>query len=452
MCEGLAELRTVVEEHDYAVASLQTVFQEAEDRIALLEAQTVPVTLLHLEAESDQQELESLCYGLDEYLESSEPYFHLMGCNKNQEDPLSFKPALLRLGPERGDTMVPEWSREEEVSSPGSPSKMEATRSRLKEEVVSPVGGLLVRSGPRRIANPTPESIRGVLGLNLDVVCLRGQKYVVNQDSFAIFQAHLAELGPQRLTVLSVLDGHGEMGHMVSSKLSQVLPGFVLQAVRKRSGRDGSLLEMREVFRSAFEMAHHELEAWSRASGIDLRRSGACAVVALRLPGGDNTLHCAWVGDSQVAVLDKAGQPQFVSREHDITGEEGKRVAAAGGVIIDKGPGIGGAPILRIYRHGDDGPGLAISRAFGDWSASDLGVTWEPEYDQTSLESGFTVVLGSDGLWDCLAASELESFRPDQRSNQSWADALTKVALQRRVLDYHIPADDTTCMLWHVEE
>mmetsp|Transcript_15999 Transcript_15999/g.36639 ORF Transcript_15999/g.36639 Transcript_15999/m.36639 type:complete len:460 (-) Transcript_15999:74-1453(-) len=450
--KGYAELRSLVELHERGVSTLQASIQEVEDRIASLEVQTTPVTLLHLEAESDQDELEALSAYLEDSPEPLEPYFQVLGRNQCQADPLAFKPTLLRLGPERGDLLLGKKQEDGhdrlEDAVLGRYDRLEAMRFHQKQ--VSSCG-LLVRAGPSRVANPTPECIRGVLNLDIELACLRGQKHVVNQDNFSMLQAHLAARGPHRLTVLSVLDGHGDNGHWVSEKLSQVLPSFVLHALREYDLQSGVEPDMPQVFHTAFENAHLELEAFAIQHELDLRKSGSCAVVAVRLPGGDDTLHCAWVGDSQVAVIGKDGRTNFVSWEHDISGKEGERVAAAGGMIVDKGPGLGGAPLLRIYRRGDDGPGLAISRAFGDWSASDLGVTWEPDYAKARLEPGCTVVLGSDGLWDCLKAPEVDSFRPGPKSDHSWATALIRTSLQRRQ-EMCIPADDTTCMLWHVSE
>lgn len=54
------------------------------------------------------------------------------------------------------------------------------------------------------------------------------------------------------------------------------------------------------------------------------------------------------------------------------------------------------------------GPGLALSRAFGDKAARKFGVISEPEIRALSLtyEDDF-IILGSDGLFDCLKPSEL---------------------------------------------
>lgn len=58
----------------------------------------------------------------------------------------------------------------------------------------------------------------------------------------------------------------------------------------------------------------------------------------------------------------------------------------------------------RIWMQQEQIPGLAMSRCLGDFVASQLGVTCEPEFTHTELtpEDKF-VIVASDGVWEFLS-------------------------------------------------
>ena len=61
---------------------------------------------------------------------------------------------------------------------------------------------------------------------------------------------------------------------------------------------------------------------------------------------------------------------------------------------------------MRIWTPGRNswGPGLAVSRAFGDKAAKKLGLICEPEIIELDIPScSEFMVLGSDGLFDQLS-------------------------------------------------
>ena len=58
----------------------------------------------------------------------------------------------------------------------------------------------------------------------------------------------------------------------------------------------------------------------------------------------------------------------------------------------------------RVWLLHDQVPGLAMSRSFGDYVASTVGVVADPEvtYFKVDFDSGFLVVA-SDGVWEFLS-------------------------------------------------
>jgi serine/threonine protein phosphatase PrpC len=89
-----------------------------------------------------------------------------------------------------------------------------------------------------------------------------------------------------------------------------------------------------------------------------------------------------------------------LSQDHKVERtDEAARVQANGGDISR----INGKGPLRIWKQGENYPGLSMTRSFGDRVAHTLGVTAIPEitqYEMTRRER--ILVIGSDGLFEFL--------------------------------------------------
>jgi serine/threonine protein phosphatase PrpC len=85
--------------------------------------------------------------------------------------------------------------------------------------------------------------------------------------------------------------------------------------------------------------------------------------------------------------------------------QEQKRVEAMNGrvepIIGPQGQYLGPA---RVWKVDEDTPGLAMSRSVGDGLAHSVGVSWEPEVKQLTMqqEDKF-IVIASDGVWEFLS-------------------------------------------------
>lgn len=127
--------------------------------------------------------------------------------------------------------------------------------------------------------------------------------------------------------IVGVCDGHGPFGHIVSFRLVQTLPHFIVTnskfGTRKCIYRIckvfsscwfGPLIiywsafspwwwmilllgaeRMQECFEEAFQEAQKELHAFSDREGVDFAVSGSTATVLVRQ---EQKIHVAWVGDS----------------------------------------------------------------------------------------------------------------------------------------------------------
>jgi integrin-linked kinase-associated serine/threonine phosphatase 2C len=60
---------------------------------------------------------------------------------------------------------------------------------------------------------------------------------------------------------------------------------------------------------------------------------------------------------------------------------------------------------------GENLPGLAISRSFGDLIGHEVGITHEPEvsYKELDMDDKY-MVIGSDGVWDVMNSAEVVGY------------------------------------------
>jgi serine/threonine protein phosphatase PrpC len=124
----------------------------------------------------------------------------------------------------------------------------------------------------------------------------------------------------------------------------------------------------------------------------------------------EDKIYCACLGDSVAIAVYDDHHYELLSAEHKPSNpEEAKRIECTGG-IVRKTPGKEHLPCspLRIWGQGTEewGPGLAISRSFGDKMAQKYGLICEPEIREMEINRQLKyIVLGSDGLFDQVKPS-----------------------------------------------
>lgn len=88
--------------------------------------------------------------------------------------------------------------------------------------------------------------------------------------------------------------------------------------------------------------------------------------------------------------------------------DESKRIAQSRGRVYSCPDEVG---VHRLWmpngRQTVKGPGLAVSRAFGDYYIKDFGLISEPEITHTSISSRDQfAILATDGVWDVISNEE----------------------------------------------
>ncbi|KAL8140996.1 hypothetical protein V2J09_007017 [Rumex salicifolius] len=252
----------------------------------------------------------------------------------------------------------------------------------------------------------------------------------VNQDSMTVWEDYLGETG---VIFCGVFDGHGPLGHRVSHCVRDNIPCKIgsLYKMFQHGGRNQSNVDLihdsynseddddggdedeaktsvlsswnRSIIRSFKEM---DKELSSHIS-IDTYCSGTTGITVIKQ--GDD-LVIGNLGDSR-AILGKRGDKGqlvpvqlTVDLKPSITSEADRIRRCTGRVFaLDEEPDV-----LRVWQPDEDCPGLAMTRAFGDFCLKDCGVISTPQLFHRKLtDIDEFVVLATDGIWDVLTNSDV---------------------------------------------
>ena len=231
----------------------------------------------------------------------------------------------------------------------------------------------------------------------------------LNQDNFFIFQNFLKN--PSH-SFLGVCDGHGIFGQNISGYLKEHLPNnvqekFLINNIENISKSDVHLIS--QIINNIYQKTNREMNEDER---IDSSYSGSTCVSVIFSP---ERLFCINVGDSR-CVLGKFNESKNewfamdLSRDHKPSNpNEKERILKKGGkveaYVDDDGNYVGPE---RVWMKNGDGPGLAMSRSFGDEIAHRVGVIINPEiYDYHFVEEDKFIILASDGIWEFISSEEV---------------------------------------------
>ncbi|CAL1397303.1 unnamed protein product [Linum trigynum] len=260
---------------------------------------------------------------------------------------------------------------------------------------------------------------------NFSSVCSRRGQKGVNQDCLVVWE----EFGCQEdMTFCGVFDGHGPWGHVVAKRVRESVPPSLLCNWQKtlQSSLDVEmelgLVNENEDLLLRHSNQQHRFEIWKESylktyaavdqqlkqlhPKIDTFFSGTTALTIVKQR---NHLIIANVGDSRavLATTSDNGTLSAVQLTVDFKPnlpQEAERIKNSRGRVfcLQDEPGV-----YRVWRPSGKTPGLAISRAFGDYSIKEYGLISVPEVTQLSVTSRDRfVILASDGVWDVVSNQE----------------------------------------------
>lgn len=230
------------------------------------------------------------------------------------------------------------------------------------------------------------------------------------------------------------------------------------------------LSDPQQALKETFAQVQKALEAANAQSPGLLSASGTTATVALHR---NNTIYLSYLGDSRAVYYlpQKTTGTSRYSSSGTMTSEssfmatadhtpdrpaEHARIESLGGEI--KRP-YKDSP-WRLYRKGNNEPGIAMSRAFGDLDARSCGLSCEPEIavieevlpseDKEKYEG--ILLIASDGVWSELTNEEVGIIVRD--GEKGAIDAVTKeivrLSSEKWKKDCEGVVDDITIIAYRV--
>ncbi|GJY93848.1 probable protein phosphatase 2C 72 [Tanacetum coccineum] len=254
-----------------------------------------------------------------------------------------------------------------------------------------------------------------------------------NQDAAIIYQ----DYGMKNGVFGGVFDGHGRNGQIVSKFVRNKLPSLIINQ-RNATMTKGKTVNYdqdefeskdfqfwKEACYSAFKVMDKEIKLMEH---IDCSCSGTTAVIVIK-QGED--LVIANLGDSR-AVLGTLAENGITPVQLTVdlkpsVPSEADRIRKSNGRVM----ALREEPhIDRVWLPHHDSPGLAMSRAFGDFVLKSHGIIAVPDVSYHRLTpSDQFLVLASDGVWDVLSNNTVASIVWGAESEESAAKAIIVAAI-----------------------
>ncbi|AEE86151.1 putative protein [Arabidopsis thaliana] len=240
----------------------------------------------------------------------------------------------------------------------------------------------------------------------------------LNQDAAILHLGYGTEEG----ALCGVFDGHGPRGAFVSKNVRNQLPSILLGHMNNHSvTRDWKLI----CETSCLEMDKRILKV---KKIHDCSASGTTAVLAVK---HGNQVMVANLGDSRAVMIGTSedGETKVAQLTNDLkpsVPSEAERIRKRNGRVL----ALESEPhILRVWLPTENRPGLAMSRAFGDFLLKSYGVIATPQVSTHQITSSDQfLLLASDGVWDVLSNEEVATVVMKSASEAGAANEVAEAA------------------------
>ncbi|CAG7890899.1 hypothetical protein IGI04_004004 [Brassica rapa subsp. trilocularis] len=235
----------------------------------------------------------------------------------------------------------------------------------------------------------------------------RGEKGV-NQDCAIVWEGFGCQ---EEMIFCGIFDGHGPWGHFVSKQVRNSMPISLLcnwqetlsQTTLVEPETDQRFAIWKHLYLKTCADVDQELQHHRK---IDTFNSGTTALTVVRQ---GEVIYVANVGDSRavLATVSEEGSLTAVQLTVDfkpnIPQEEERIIGCNGRVFcLEDEPGV-----HRVWQPEEESPGLAMSRAFGDYCIKEYGLVSVPEVTQRHISTRDQfVILATDGVWDVISNEE----------------------------------------------
>ncbi|XP_021290531.1 probable protein phosphatase 2C 41 [Herrania umbratica] len=304
-------------------------------------------------------------------------------------------------------------------------------------------------------------TVKSIKSSNFASVCSkRGQKGI-NQDCAVVWE----EFGCQEdMIFCGIFDGHGPWGHVVAKRVRESVPSSLLCNWQKNLALTslGQELDMEVLNRSI-----HQFDVWKQSClqtyadidlelkqhpGIDSFRSGTTALTIIKQ--GEH-LVIANVGDSRAVLATTSDDGNLVPLQLTVDfkpniPEEAERITQSKGLVfcLRDEPGV-----YRVWMPNGNTPGLALSRAFGDYCVKEFGLISVPDVTQRNITGRDQfVILATDGVWDVVSNQEAVEIVSSAEDREKSAKKLVQCAIRAwKYKKRGIAMDDMSaiCLFFH---
>ena len=260
-------------------------------------------------------------------------------------------------------------------------------------------------------------------------------KKKINQDNYFNYELK------NGYKFIGVCDGHGENGKQVSEFIKNNLPKelenefnnlitsekkrlSILEGMLKHNDENNSekkekfniekfidYEKMNELLKKVYNNTN--LKLFAENMKLNLQKSGSTCISVLSSKNYLKKLYISNTGDSR-AIIVKGDESNWsyeqLSRDHKLSEkDEAERIIKCGGEIqqIQNEEGNYEGP-LRIFKKNEEGPGLAMSRSFGDSEGQSVGIIVEPEVKEYLIKKeDKALIIATDGLWEYTPNEEV---------------------------------------------
>ncbi|KAL6964701.1 putative protein phosphatase 2C 73 [Sarracenia purpurea var. burkii] len=288
----------------------------------------------------------------------------------------------------------------------------------------------------------------------------RGEKGV-NQDCFIVWE----EFGCQEdMIFCGIFDGHGPWGHYVAKRVRETMPSTLLCNWQEMLAEEASLdqdfdLESNKMLHRFNIWKHSYLKTCASVDKdlgqhrkIDSFHSGTTALTIVRQ---GEQIFVANVGDSRAVLATTSDDGSVVAVQLTVDfkpnlPQEAERIIQCNGRVfsLDDEPGV-----HRVWRPAEDTPGLAMSRAFGDYCVKEFGLISVPEVTQRHITGKDQfVVLATDGVWDVVSnqeAVQIVSSTPDRAKSAKRLVEHAVRAWNRKRRGFALDDISAICLFFH---
>ncbi|XP_076890444.1 putative protein phosphatase 2C 73 [Bidens hawaiensis] len=242
----------------------------------------------------------------------------------------------------------------------------------------------------------------------------KGGNKGINQDCFIVWEGFG---GKEDVMFCGVFDGHGPWGHLVGKRVKKVMPAYLLHFWQETMAQCSILMNGEMFKHTNFDQFDMWKKSFLKACAtidydlelhpvIDSFYSGTAALTVIR---ENDLLVLANVGDSRAVLGTTSDDGSLVAVQLTVdfkpnVPQETDRIHKSGGRVCEAEDEPGVSRIRAPSDEAPDGPGLALSRAFGDFFVKDFGLISEPDVIQTTVTArNCFVILATDGVWDVVS-------------------------------------------------